>query len=231
MSYAPSLALSPLRRFYFEYGYFLEAYTAFETLIEILLGRELRLTNEETSITFASIGFGAKFSVLSALLARSRENEQKLRLLKEANKRAARNGFAHSFIIANKENQEFSLIRREVTNGYILNRHGSQCQQRGKRGIELRHSRQQRQPGGQRHLRHQYGQRRRGDLWRGEHGRRHRAARRYQQHDSQRHGRSWPGHRHERFDLRRLRPASTPARRATPSTASIRAAAARRSTA
>src|SRR5580704_8744027 len=115
----PSLALSALRRFFFEYGYFLEAYTSsFETLIEILLGRELRLTNEETSITFASIGFAAKFSVLSALLARNGENKQKLRLLTEAREIAARNTFVHSFVIPNEENQEFSLIRREVTNCY-----------------------------------------------------------------------------------------------------------------
>lgn len=109
---------SPLRSFYFDYGFFLDAYTAFETLLELLLKTELRLTNEETSITFSGVGFGLKAAILRSLLARNPVNAEKIRMIEEANKAAARNSFAHGFLVPNDGWTKFTLVRREVKEKY-----------------------------------------------------------------------------------------------------------------
>jgi hypothetical protein len=113
-------ALSPLRRFYFEYGFLLDAFTGFDALIEVLLKQQLRLTDEETSITFSSVGFGAKLHILCSLLARNPQNGDKVILLNRANDAAGRNGFAHGFIIPDEQLRNFTLVRREVKNRYKL---------------------------------------------------------------------------------------------------------------
>jgi hypothetical protein len=109
---------SPVRRFFFDYGFFLDAFTSFDCLIELLLKQQLRLTNEEASITFCSVGFGAKFAVLCALLSRDPSDKLKMNLLRAANRAADRNGFVHGFLIPSAQYTKFTHVRREVRTGY-----------------------------------------------------------------------------------------------------------------
>jgi hypothetical protein len=80
----------------------------------------LGIEEEATSIVCASLGFGAKISILCSLLNREpkEENIKTVALIRDAQRLAERNSFAHGFFLINPSTSEFELIKREVRDTY-----------------------------------------------------------------------------------------------------------------
>ncbi len=97
-----------------EYGKFLGAWSSFDVMVEVALMRQLRLTPREACTVFASIGFGAKFHILGALITSTDSGAKKYAIIQDAVKLAERNGFAHGFISVNPDGDQFTMVRREV---------------------------------------------------------------------------------------------------------------------
>jgi hypothetical protein len=107
-------------RFLREYGSFLALWSTFDLAIEIAIMRELRLSPQEASIVCAGLGFGAKTNVLYSLLSRDENNESKVAAVKEAQRLAVRNSFAHGFLFRDDEIARYCLVRREVKERYSI---------------------------------------------------------------------------------------------------------------
>ncbi len=104
------------------YGSFFAIWNSFEIVVEILIRRQLRTSYQQTSIICASLGFGAKINILCSLLHDKRGNEKGIKLLRDAQNIAARNSFAHGFIIDNQHTGRFDLIKRDVKDRYKISK-------------------------------------------------------------------------------------------------------------
>ena len=102
--------------FFSSYGGFLAGWAFFDLMIEMLIKRELNLPTRETSIICAGVGFGAKISILLALLARDPKTFEGIKLLRATQQAAERNNFAHGFLSMTQPG-DMRLVRREVKNG------------------------------------------------------------------------------------------------------------------
>lgn len=114
-----------------QYGLFIAVWSQFELVIEMLIMKELRLSNQETSIVCGGLAFGSKIHMLLSLLARKEENSHGITLLKNIQSFADRNSFAHGFIHDETKADSFefgsstprysaSLIKREIKYQYIV---------------------------------------------------------------------------------------------------------------
>src|ERR1700730_2277095 len=101
------------------YGLFLSSWSMFETLMEVLIMRQLGLQPRETSIICAPLGPGAKRNLLVSLLNREPDKyKQAIGLINEAIKIAQRNSFAHGFFRVDLDAATFLLLTRDVKDTY-----------------------------------------------------------------------------------------------------------------
>ena len=104
--------------FLVHYGNFLTFWSTFETILEVLIMRELRLTPEETSIVCSGMGAEAKLKTAKWLLSRNEKNKDGIALMLHARELAARNSFAHGFFRWDAETGDFTLIKRTGKDKY-----------------------------------------------------------------------------------------------------------------
>jgi hypothetical protein len=101
--------------FFSQYGSMLGIWSYYDTLVEILIMRELKLTPQQTSIVCGGLSSGPKLHILCSLLALKTENEALIGSLKHLQEIAERNSFAHGFVDYDKATGMFSLISRKVS--------------------------------------------------------------------------------------------------------------------
>jgi hypothetical protein len=110
-------AADEMRGFFFRYGAFLQIWQTFELMIEIAIMRQLRLSEEETSILCSGLNYSTKASILVALLKRDPTKAQAMQAVRKAQQHAERNDFVHAFLVHAGELGDMKLVRRTVKNG------------------------------------------------------------------------------------------------------------------
>jgi hypothetical protein len=99
-------------------GNFLALWATFEVILEMLIMRELRLTQEEASIVCAGKAVDAKMTLLEALLNRDKKKAAGIAVLRAARTVAERNNFAHGFFRVDHATGDLYLINRSAKNQY-----------------------------------------------------------------------------------------------------------------
>ncbi|WP_146986214.1 hypothetical protein [Bradyrhizobium macuxiense] len=104
-----------VRTFFAIYGSFLQLWQTFELVIEVAIMRRLNLSARHASIVLNSLNFAAKSNILSSLLKEEGDQEA-LSALGNAQTKAGRNDFIHSFLTI-QDAGIFRLVRRNIKNG------------------------------------------------------------------------------------------------------------------
>jgi hypothetical protein len=100
------------------YGAFLGLWQSYDLAVEMLVGRELKLSIRETSIVCSALPFGIKYNILLALLNRDPANERGISILRNVQQISERNSIVHGFIHARREESgPPRIVNRDIKNG------------------------------------------------------------------------------------------------------------------
>jgi hypothetical protein len=104
------------------YGLFMVTWSVLESLLEVAIKKQLGITEVQTAIVTSSLGFRARSSILSSLLALDGAKQNgAISLLNKISEDAKRNTLVHGHIFVGEE-EKLTFVKADISKRYRAKR-------------------------------------------------------------------------------------------------------------